>query len=520
MGGFLQGFIAAAALSFGLGATPVFAQTVTLKSADGSVTLSGELLGYDGEFYRLKTIYGEMVLNALTVTCQGLSCPDPGQYAADITISGARDIGARLLPRLLEDFAFVSGETALRVDHGTAGWTYFISDAAQVPVARIQTDLTNTAAGFDALLHEKADFVLATRKATEEESRAILDAGLGDLSNPYRKQILALDGLIFVVSKQNPVSAITLGQAADIFSGKIVNWSALGGIDAPIERFVRNIGSDFLVDFQATVFADRDDSILTFDAVFNTNDALSDAVANNPFAIGATTFSALRNAKPLAVQGECGIRTRPSVFALQSEDYPLTRRLYLYSAKRRHPVFARALLAWFETEAGQQAVGHDGYVSLYPKAIPLSDQQDRLSNAVLAAGGDIDLDQVQGFVRNFIGAARLSTTFRFFDNSTEMDSRSERNIVELARRIEQGDFDGHELIVAGFSDMQGGAEGNRRISRQRAEQVAARIRKAASRADLARLKIRVLGLGEVSPLACDDTALGRFTNRRVEVWVK
>ena len=85
--------------------------------------------------------------------------------------------------------------------------------------------------------------------------------------------------------------------------------------------------------------------------------------------------------------------------------------------------------------------------------------------------------------------------------------------------LEQG-FEGHELVFAGFSDSVGGAAGNRRISRQRAEQVADLVRKAATRADLSRLTISVIGLGEVSPLACNDDDLGRRINRRVEVWLR
>ena len=39
-------------------AATVAAQNVTLKSPDGSVEVNGTLLGFDGDFYRLETVYG------------------------------------------------------------------------------------------------------------------------------------------------------------------------------------------------------------------------------------------------------------------------------------------------------------------------------------------------------------------------------------------------------------------------------------------------------------------------------
>jgi phosphate transport system substrate-binding protein len=35
-----------------------------------------------------------------------------------------------------------------------------------------------------------------------------------------------------------------------------------------------------------------------------------------------------------------------------------------------------------------------------------------------------------------------------------------------------------------------------------------------------RVSLEVLGFGEAMPLACDDSALGRHANRRVEVWLR
>ena len=48
-------------------ALPASAQDVALRSHDGSVELSGTLIGFDGEYYRVDSIYGP-----LTVSAQGL----------------------------------------------------------------------------------------------------------------------------------------------------------------------------------------------------------------------------------------------------------------------------------------------------------------------------------------------------------------------------------------------------------------------------------------------------------------
>ena len=496
----------------------VAAQDITLKSADGSIRLSGTLLDYDGEFYTLKTIFGELTFNALGIVCTGMGCPDAGQYAADLTFFSTPEAGSTLLPALIEDFGFAAGETTIRSGHNTGGWTYFVSDVAQIPVARIQAHLGESALAFAALSDQKTDITLTTRTAEITERAAALEAGSGDLTDPYRIHLVALDALVVIVSQNNPVSALSLDDVKKIFTGEIVNWAVLGGIDAPISLYRPKNGTDLAEDVSAVL--QMEDQAFAHAIMPTLTAKIADAVAADPFAIGISRFSTVRNSKALAIIGPCGIRTHPDQFNVQSEDYPLTRRLYFTTARKRLPVFARSFLSWVASDAAQNTINAQGYVARTPVSLTLSQQQNRLTNAIQAAGDDINLGQLKGLVRAFAGASRLATTFRFMDSSTKMESRSVLNITQLARQIEVGDFDGHELIFAGFSDSTGGSEGNRRISRQRAEQVAAQVKKAATRADPGKVKFRVIGMGEVSPLACDDTDLGRFTNRRVEVWIK
>jgi phosphate transport system substrate-binding protein len=74
-------------------AGPLTAQDVTLRSHDGSVAIEGDLLGYDGEFYRVHTAYGELTVDGSGVTCEGPGCPDLESFVARLVVSGAPSIG-------------------------------------------------------------------------------------------------------------------------------------------------------------------------------------------------------------------------------------------------------------------------------------------------------------------------------------------------------------------------------------------------------------------------------------------
>ncbi len=51
---------------------------------------------------------------------------------------------------------------------------------------------------------------------------------------------VAKEGFVFVVSKDNPVESLTQQQIRDIYSGKITNWSEVGGNDEEIIPYQRN----------------------------------------------------------------------------------------------------------------------------------------------------------------------------------------------------------------------------------------------------------------------------------------
>ena len=48
-----------------------------------AVELSGTLLGFDGEFYRVETDYGELTVDNAT-SCAGPGCPNLADFVAEV----------------------------------------------------------------------------------------------------------------------------------------------------------------------------------------------------------------------------------------------------------------------------------------------------------------------------------------------------------------------------------------------------------------------------------------------------
>src|SRR5262245_23691343 len=92
----------AAGVVASVGRGPAHAQSVTLRSADGSVTVTGPLLRFDGATYTIRSSAGgELNLPAAGFSCISEACPGPNNFG----IHGSNTIGAELMPRLIEGYA-------------------------------------------------------------------------------------------------------------------------------------------------------------------------------------------------------------------------------------------------------------------------------------------------------------------------------------------------------------------------------------------------------------------------------
>lgn len=483
------------------------AQDVTLTARDGDVSLEGTLLSFDGAYYQVDTLFGELTLDAQGVLCEGPGCPDLTRHVAEFSFAGTPIMGRRLIPALLEGFARARDLRSYREEHGDDRFTYILLDPATAdPVARIGLTLSSSDAGLVSLLAGTADMALS----------------LGELDDPaVRARVIGLDAFVPVVSPHNTLTGISIPNLVAALSGEVTRWDALDGADdMPIRLHAHAEGTGFQHAMEARLLGPGNLPMADTAARHATPLMLASRVARDPLALGVTLASQSGGATALPLTGPCGFAQSATALSVKAEDYPLTLPLLLHTRAERLPLMAREFLDYLTTAQAQRIIRRIGFIDMGPEAIDLEDQGRRLANAIAAAGDEVTLEDLQALVDVLRGTQRLSSTFRFGQGETGLDAPSRENVRNLARALEAGLHDGRELVFVGFTDGDGPAHVNRRIAEERATAVRDAVRDAAPLLLPDRVTLRVAAFGEAMPIACDDSEQGRRSNRRVEVWLR
>jgi phosphate transport system substrate-binding protein len=505
------------------------AADVTLVSRDGSLRLDGRLTQFDGEFYRIDSVYGLLTVDATGVVCEGPGCPDLTAYVAQAALSGPGEVLTRLIPALIEGFAQEKGLRAVRQPDVGHRVTYDLfelgggdGDAAARLAGRFRLSPTSSAEGFADLIAAEADIAVSLREVLPDEVALAAEAGLGRLDGRGQSLIVALDALVPAVAPGAAwVAGLTPGALAQVLSGEVGDWGQLGGPEGwpvavylpPEDGALAQVLTERLMAVEGRV---PSGAALRL----GPSAALVDALAADSFGFGVVPLSALGPLRPVALRGACGFDLSAQRDSVKSEDWPLTTPVYAYMPQGRAPALVREFLAFTQSSAASAAVRSAGFVDQAVDRSPFASEGERLAKAIRGSGGVVDLGAVQGLVAALSGSDRLSLAFRFSGGSATLDAPSRANVALLADLIGRGAFDGDELHFAGFTDGEGAAAGNLRLSRSRAETVMRAVRAAIDPEAGAQVAFRAEGFGQASPLACDDSDWGRQVNRRVEVWVR
>ncbi len=432
-------------------------------------------------FPRVRTLPGFVIAAMLTFQA----------HAYDLEIHGSNTVGATLAPML------VKGYLEKRSNNTVSSRATGVKNE-QVITARVNTLATQvliaahgSSTGFRALATGNADIWASSRAVKAEEANQLSERA--DLTALESEHVIAIDGLAILVHPSNPVSQMSIDTLGRVFSGQIRNWSALGGPDRPIHLYARDDRSGTWDTFKSLVLGKQfqlDGNAKRYES----NDQLSDDVSQDPAGIGFSGLASVRDSKLLAISEGNAPALRPNQLTVASEDYPLSRRLFMYTTGSEIPPLADGLIGFVLGQEGQALVAKSGFISQNPIAVKPA----------------FDDSAPQTFRRLTENYQRLTVNFRFSEGRTKLDNKARRDLQRIHQYLAQQGRPANDLLLIGFADTQSNELRAQMISELRALSV----RKALHRIGVP--DVAYTGYGQYMPVG----GSGSPRNGRVEVWIK
>ncbi|MGH6816775.1 MAG: phosphate ABC transporter substrate-binding/OmpA family protein [Hyphomicrobiaceae bacterium] len=516
----------------------VAAAEVTLRMKNGSFQLKGELKSYDSlKFVIYNKTFGTMTLDATRFDCEGAACPRGGQVAAPrqppgaasvpvaagrpgiVGIHGANTVGHELMPVLIEGYASSIRANAIKeAGPNPLEVPYKIADAGGKEMVRIDLKRHGSTTAFTSLQKRAAEIGMADRPITDQEVQQLAAAGFANMRAPQNEHVLALDGLLVIVSQDNPAVSISINDIAKIFAGQITDWNELSLPPGKINVYSVDTQAGTFSVFDALVMRPRNLTLTQAARLLASAGEVSDAVARDPNGIGVSSFAFQRNAKGVNVENSCGLIIRPSIFAVKTEEYPLTRRIFLYTTGTVSP-HAKALLDYALSLEAQPLIAEAQFVDQSVQLMSFDDQGGRIAYALNAQAEDFDMAQMRQLIGQINTAQRVSITFRFKFGSSELDPKAREDVNRLVELLKTPDMREKQVMLLGFTDSIGQFASNSALSVKRAAQVRTTLL-AVGKGVVTPASIASKGYSELAPVACNDSREGQNLNRRVEVWIK
>ena len=205
----------------------------------------------------------------------------PVASAAPATEAPATTAAAKLSGTVATD-----GSTSMEKVIGALGEAFMEAN----PDTTFTYNPTGSGSGIQAVQEGRCDIGLSSRALKDAEK----EAGLTET-------VLAYDGIAMIVNPANPVEDLSLEQIADIYTGKVTNWSEVGGNDSQIVLIGREAGSGTRGGFEEIVGVV--DACQYRQELSSTGDVIT-TVAQNPDAIGYASLAAVKDTvKALKVAG-------------------------------------------------------------------------------------------------------------------------------------------------------------------------------------------------------------------------
>jgi len=233
-----------------------------------------------------------------------------------------------------------------------------IADAYNKDNADVKINIqgVGSAPGIEAATKGTADIGMSSRNLEGDETKAGL-----------KEYQIATDAIAVAVNPSNKVTALTLAQIGQIFTGKVKNWKEVGGDDEPIILISREAGSGTRTAFEELCKLQKDVGngkkiSLVDDAapiIADGNGAVKSNVAAKKGAIGYLSLGIVdTTVKKVTVDG-----VEPTTETASSGSYKLSRP-FLLLTKGEATGEAKNFIDYILSADGQNLVEKNGYIKV------------------------------------------------------------------------------------------------------------------------------------------------------------
>lgn len=206
--------------------------------------------------------------------------------------------------------------------------------------------------GIKALLDGTADIAMASRTIKDKEIDLAGKKGLSP-----KQVVIALDAVIPIVNKNNPVNNLTTDQLQAIYAGKITNWKEVGGDDQGIVVVSRDTSSGTYETWSKFVM--KKTRVFPGALLQASSGAVLQAVSKNPRAISYDGIGYVDDTvKALTVDGVAG-----NDITAKDKSFPIARTLQVYITDTPSDT-TKGLIDFILSPEGQRIVKEAGFIAL------------------------------------------------------------------------------------------------------------------------------------------------------------
>jgi len=222
--------------------------------------------------------------------------------------------------------------------------------------AKSSADITvrggGSGVGINSLISKTCDIADSSRAMKETEFQTA--AGKGVKPKAF---VIAMDGIVVIVNDANPISKLSKQQVLDIYTGKITNWSQVGGKDEKIVVVSRDSASGTFEAFGELAL--KGAKVVNTALMQASNQGVATTVAKTSGAIGYVGIGYISpSVKGIPIDG-----VTASVKTVLNGKYPYSRPLFMYTNGEPQGE-VKEFIDFILSKDGQKIVAEEGFVAL------------------------------------------------------------------------------------------------------------------------------------------------------------